>query len=255
MDNFSKNIRNIRQHGFTLIELIVVVTIIGILAVTLGSLFNPLAQIQKAKNSTRQQDMNQIKSALDTYYNDTGCYPTSLPFWSSLKTGATVYMEKVPEDPDCSSSNVNNCYDYQTDGSSCPQWNIIYAQLHTPILTSIAPCVVTTAPNCLPSPGGILSYNYCAVSGKLDCGFIHANSLPVPSVPPGWVNNGGNGGSGGNGGNNPPIPTPTINCSTSISACSNGVCNNLTGASSQCLGCGGSTLCYQGLNCGGVVCR
>ena len=263
MDTISKTTRNIRRRisnlkcqiknssGFTLIELIVVLLIIGILFTTLTALFNPFAQIQKAQNVTRQSDLNQIKNALDTYFNDKGCYPKSIPFGSVWSSGTTVYMEKVPEDPDCSVQNPGYCYNYQTDSSSCPQWDILYSQMHAPIASGIGGCLVASAGSCLPSPGGLRSCNYCVVSGKLDCNYIGSNPLPTPTVPAGG---GGGGGSGGGGGGSP-TPIPTGLCgSMNVSACSNGVCNYKGGVTDTCLGCGGSLQCYPDLVCGGTIC-
>lgn len=252
MVSFSKIARNINKRGFTLIELIVVVTIIGVLFVAMSAVFNPFAQIQKANNATRQQDLNHIKTALDTYFNDTGCYPTSLSFGSQWKVGSTIYMEKIPEDPSCSTSSPTSCYIYQTNNTSCPQWNILYAQMHAPLVSGIGSCIVATASNCLPSPGGLGTYNYCAVSGKLDCAYLSQNALPTPMVPSG--NNGNNGGNSG-GGNSPtatPTPAPITNCNGNLSACSNGICN--VEAASQCTGCGGTMQCYNDLVCGSISC-
>lgn len=234
--------RTIKQKGFTLIELLVVIIIIGILFTTLTALFNPLGQITKAQNATRQQDINQIKNALDTYYNDKGCYPTSLPFGGKWSAGTTVYMEKVPEDPSCSSGNPQNCYLYQTDGTTCPQWDILYASMHTPINTSIPSCTVATT---CPPLAGMKNYNYCSISGKLNCTYITQNPLPTPTVPS----------SSGTSSNATPTPAPTSICnnSTYFTACSNHNCNSET--YTQCLGCGGAMNCYVGYPaCGGVTC-
>jgi len=62
-----------KQIGFTLIEILVVVAIIGILAsVVLASLGDSreLAQVRKA-----QADMRNIHTAMEVLFNDTGLYP------------------------------------------------------------------------------------------------------------------------------------------------------------------------------------
>lgn len=243
MDIFSPHTWFVKQKGFTLIELLVVVGMIGILFVALTILFNPIAQIQKAKNSTRQQNLNEIKIALDAYFNDKGCYPTAIPFGQAWSSGATVYMAKVPEDPDCTSSNVSYCYDYQTDGTACPQWNVLYSTLHQPIASGIRTCLLSNTEACIPTTG-LYTYNYCLVSGKLSCDYISSNPLPNPTLPP----DEGGGSLGGGSGN----PTPTSICNGDLSACSNGVCN--VEQANQCLGCGGSIQCYSGFTCGGVHC-
>lgn len=231
------------SSGFTLIELLVVLMILSILIVSAVLLFNPVAQIQKSKNATREHDLQQIKTALDTYFNDHSCYPTTLTFGSKWSSGSTVYMQKVPEDPDCSSSNTANCYDYETDNSPCPQWNILYARLQQPIVTGMASCVLNSMTDCLPS-GGMLSYNYCTVSGKVDCDYVSQHTIPQP------VSSGS--GSGGSG-STTPTPIPTSICNGPLSACTNGGCD--VENSSQCIGCGGAFQCYTDLKCGGNTCK
>ncbi|MFH0851996.1 MAG: type II secretion system protein [bacterium] len=64
-----------KNNGFTLMELLVVVAIIGILAsIVLVSLNSARA---KARDAKRLQDIRQIQSALDLYYDKYGAYPVS----------------------------------------------------------------------------------------------------------------------------------------------------------------------------------
>src|SRR3989338_4818383 len=59
--------------GFTLIELIVVISIIGILT-TIGTATYTTAQ-QKSRDARRKQDLGALKSALILYYRDYKEYP------------------------------------------------------------------------------------------------------------------------------------------------------------------------------------
>ena len=114
--------------GFTLIELLVVILILGVLTMALFSLLDPIGQLNKAKDAQRKHDIEQIGSAIDAYFNDNNCYPQSVPFGNSWQVGSTVYMQKVPQDPDCGKGGY--CYIYETDANSnCPQWNVLYAHL------------------------------------------------------------------------------------------------------------------------------
>ena len=62
--------------GFTLIEMVIAIAILGLLAgVALGPVRRYLAQ---AKEKTTQANLHSIKLAVDAYHMDTGEYPQSL---------------------------------------------------------------------------------------------------------------------------------------------------------------------------------
>jgi prepilin-type N-terminal cleavage/methylation domain-containing protein len=64
-----------RQNGFTIIELITVIGVLGILGSILLAIVNPLEQFNKAADSRRKADLAQIQKALESYYQDHGRYP------------------------------------------------------------------------------------------------------------------------------------------------------------------------------------
>lgn len=61
------------KRGFTLIELLVVVAIIGMLSSVVLSSLN--AARGNARDARRQQDLKQIQTALELYYNVNNAYP------------------------------------------------------------------------------------------------------------------------------------------------------------------------------------
>jgi general secretion pathway protein G len=64
-----------KDDGFTLLELIVVVALIMILsAIGIGSYTTAAA---KSMDTQRKHDLNQISKALEDFYSDTGKYPKS----------------------------------------------------------------------------------------------------------------------------------------------------------------------------------
>ena len=95
-------------NGFTLIEIMVVVVILGILAaIVVPKIMN---RPEQAKEVKAKQDIMSISEALDLYNLDNGQYPTtdqglmalvkkptSNPIPSHWRTGG--YLKMMPEDP------------------------------------------------------------------------------------------------------------------------------------------------------------
>lgn len=79
-------------RGFTLIELLVVITIIGILAT--GATATYTSQIQKARDTTRINDVEALKSGIEQSYQDVSEYPKGGALGGELKK----YLGKIPTD-------------------------------------------------------------------------------------------------------------------------------------------------------------
>jgi general secretion pathway protein G len=93
------------QHGFTLLELLVVIVIIGLLAGYVAPRY--FAQEGKSKVQVARAQIDSFDKALDQYRLDTGHYPTTEQGLAALFTRpnnepkwAGPYLKKaVPEDP------------------------------------------------------------------------------------------------------------------------------------------------------------
>lgn len=63
-----------KQRGFTIIELLIVIIVIGILAALVITTFSGIQR--NARNRTREADINAMHSQLEFYYGQNGRYPT-----------------------------------------------------------------------------------------------------------------------------------------------------------------------------------
>ena len=97
--------RSIKQFGFTLLELLVVMVIIGLLASYVGPKY--FAQIGKSEVKTAKAQIDSLGKALDQYRLDTGHYPSTENGLAALNTAPAneakwqgPYLKKnVPNDP------------------------------------------------------------------------------------------------------------------------------------------------------------
>ncbi len=65
-----------QRRGFTLIELLVVIVIIAVLALIAIPRFQDAGQ--RSREASLKSNLSLIRSAVATYYTDTGAFPTSL---------------------------------------------------------------------------------------------------------------------------------------------------------------------------------
>jgi len=93
-----------KKVGFSLIELLVVISIIATLTAIL--LPNLMGARERANDSKRKQDMVAIKTALRLFYNDAQSYP---PTATNLGTTLVAYMPTI--------SDVGFTYSYYQTGT------------------------------------------------------------------------------------------------------------------------------------------
>jgi len=106
MKHLNHYARHARQAGFTLIELMVVMVIIGVLAALIVP--NVLERADEAKVTAARTDVNNLMQALKLYKLDNQAYPTTDQGLQALVTKPTTgptpgnwkpYLDKLPNDP------------------------------------------------------------------------------------------------------------------------------------------------------------
>ena len=81
-----------RQRGFTLVELLVVLSLIALLAAM--AMVQYKNAIRRSEESVLRTNLWRMRDAIDQYYADKGKYPSSLD--SLVSDG---YLRAVPDDP------------------------------------------------------------------------------------------------------------------------------------------------------------
>jgi general secretion pathway protein G len=80
------------QSGFTLIEMLIVVTLVVVLA-SMG-MVQYQNSVQRSREAVLKEDLFRMREAIDQYYADKNAYPSGL---QDLVSGG--YMREIPVDP------------------------------------------------------------------------------------------------------------------------------------------------------------
>ncbi len=93
-----------RENGFTLIELMIVVVILGILAAIAYPSYQE--QVRQTRRANAQADLMELASYMERYYTENFTYVGTrgaLPFAQSPKTGTAYYTIVVAANPTATS--------------------------------------------------------------------------------------------------------------------------------------------------------
>ncbi len=119
-------IKSNHKKGFTLVELMIVVTVIAILA-TIGVISFTRVQAQ-TRDTKRKADVRALGTALQAYYSETQTYP------AVTADLAPTYIPRIPVDPQDAGAytySVNSaagtyaiCAELETASASASTWKI-----------------------------------------------------------------------------------------------------------------------------------
>ncbi|HEX8537175.1 MAG TPA: type II secretion system major pseudopilin GspG [Cystobacter sp.] len=94
-DTKTKRQQHRRRRGMTLIEIMVVITILGLIMAAVG--VSVIPKLEEAKQDTARLDIKNIQSALKLYYTKKGKYPDTGTGLRALVE--TQNLDKIPLDP------------------------------------------------------------------------------------------------------------------------------------------------------------
>ena len=121
---------NKKSKGFTLVEVVVVIAIMGVLYGIIYSSFD--VSRANSRDQQRVSDISAIQLALEQYFNKNGVYPVELDSGASSLISPISFIPQIPKDPstnkkynDTTSTNsgyfpmtktpgsITNCVSYQ----------------------------------------------------------------------------------------------------------------------------------------------
>jgi type IV pilus assembly protein PilA len=114
------------NRGFTIVELLIVIVVIGILAALVIVTYNGIQQ--KARDTERKTDVKAVQGHLEAYWADNAKYPTlaqanDATFRTNSFKGLDLSAFADPKNSGsqqlCSGSGSANCYGYDVTPTGC----------------------------------------------------------------------------------------------------------------------------------------
>lgn len=147
------------KKGFTLVELLIVIAVLGVLAAGVVAAVNPLKRINQANDTKVKNDVGTIALAMNAYFSQIGSYPTVAQGQAQLVTNGDLKAQlAAPSGYSAYTIAVTPAGCAGTAASACTDI-AIYGQLKSPtVAANVAWCyksstgtaVETTVALCTP---------------------------------------------------------------------------------------------------------
>ncbi|MEK7544080.1 MAG: type II secretion system protein [Patescibacteria group bacterium] len=185
------------KKGFTLSEILIVVSIIGLILVVIFISWR--RQIDRGYDALRKKHLTDIKRSFEEYYNDKGCYPAATILSNCNGPELKPYLQAIPCDP---VSKLPYTYVPVDDANLCSGYRV-FTSLRDTSDSDIGGM-------------GCNGVTGCGFGAGLNYGISSGVTVADPSFDPGST------------------PTPTPPPQPGIYACdSNGICNSYPGAAAK----------------------
>ncbi len=175
--------RPVYRHGFTLVEILIVVAILAILLVISMTAWRN--HLNKANDAKRKDDLQRISLAFEEYLSDHNCYPDINILQNCDGSELKPYLENIPCDPIYKSP-----YCYLPEGSNPACANTF--RLLAPLQSEADPAISKLGCNgdaycgweaeCADAARMIDGYNYGVSSNNVT--ILNPAVTPAPSASP-----------------------------------------------------------------------
>lgn len=159
-----------KRNGFSLIEVLIITSILGVISAT--SIFAYQSIVARGRDSERKSNLQQIRVALEDYYNDNGCYPAAIDLDTCGGSELSPYLSIYPCDP-----GDGQPYLYVPEADACEGYRL-QVHLENESDPAIAESGCDGEYGCGYSP----TYNYGIASGVP---VTSTEPVPQPSASPG----------------------------------------------------------------------
>jgi prepilin-type N-terminal cleavage/methylation domain-containing protein len=144
MKNFSANFKSqmSSSKGFTLVELLVVIGVLGVLAAAVLTAINPLEQLARGRDAGRKSTINQLGNAVQAYFtSQNGVYPTGNATWiTTLQAAGELKTVPAVVNPGCAGTNAQNGWCYVSTATDA----IVFAPAESASEKTRAACAAAT---------------------------------------------------------------------------------------------------------------
>lgn len=110
-----------KQTGFTLIEFLIVIAMVGIMSAVAVVSIKPQKFFNAGNDARRKNDLRELQNSLQSYYLDKGNYPLTSPSLWQIANGipglSPTYIKSIPSDPSSGNSCPGYLYEVSSDGS------------------------------------------------------------------------------------------------------------------------------------------